>query len=144
MPLVGLVWRGASYHENDSDRSISLTTLVRHLPPGFTYVSLQQGFQNGERIKAAPAAIKDFSPQLVNFDETAALVCHLNLVITVDTSVAHLSGAMGQRTWLLLPYALTGAGLPLGRTAPGSRICASIAKRAPGTGGMFCAGSEPI
>ncbi|MEC8675629.1 MAG: hypothetical protein VXY54_07350 [Pseudomonadota bacterium] len=104
MPLVGLVWRGASYHVNDSDRSISLTTLVRHLPPGFTYVSLQQGFQPGERIKAAPAAIKDFGPQLVNFDETAALVCHLNLVITVDTSVAHLSGAMGQRTWLLLPY----------------------------------------
>ena len=105
MPLVGLVWRGAGHHVNDSDRSISLTTLVRHLPPRFTYVSLQQGFQLGERIKAAPAAIKDFGPQLVNFDETAALVCHLNLVITVDTSVAHLSGAMGQRTWLLLPYA---------------------------------------
>ncbi len=54
---------------------------------------------------AGLANVTDLSPQLSNFAETAAVIANLDLVITVDTSVAHLAGALGKPVWILLPFA---------------------------------------
>lgn len=102
-PRVGLVWNGKPRAEND--RSILLADLVRHLPPGFQYVSLQKEVRepDSQTLHANPA-ILDFRDEAVDFSDTAALCDCLDLVISVDTSVAHLSAALGGKTWILLPY----------------------------------------
>ncbi|MBT8623101.1 tetratricopeptide repeat protein [Polynucleobacter paneuropaeus] len=105
-PRIGLVWSGNPEHKNDSNRSIHLKDLIPFLPDQFQYFSLQKD------IRLADALTLNSSPQILNltselsdYAETAALVQCMDIVITVDTSVAHLAGAMGKETWVLLPYA---------------------------------------
>jgi ADP-heptose:LPS heptosyltransferase len=70
-----------------------------------TFVSLQKDARTEDRPALRERAdIVDLTTHLSDFAETAALVCCLDLVISVDTSVAHLSGALGRPTWMLLPY----------------------------------------
>jgi tetratricopeptide (TPR) repeat protein len=102
---VGLVWSGNPNHGNDHNRSIPLRTLSRILDVDATFVSLQKDARPDD--KGAPGertAIVDLTAHLTDFGETAALISCLDLVITVDTSVAHLAGALGRPTWILLPY----------------------------------------
>jgi hypothetical protein len=103
-PRIGLVWRGDPDNPIDSTRSLPLAQLLPHLPDRFRYVSLQKELTESEQRIAAAHSL-DFSllPEL-NFVETAALCECLDLVISVDTSVAHLSGALEQKTWILLPF----------------------------------------
>jgi tetratricopeptide (TPR) repeat protein len=102
-PKIGLVWRGDPDNPDDHKRSLTLTQLLSHLPGGFQYLSLQKELTDSEQ--RAVAAYPDFSPwQDLNFVETAALCECLDLVISVDTSVAHLSAALGRKTWILLPF----------------------------------------
>lgn len=99
---VGLVWQGNPNHRNDLNRSLPpklLEPLFRH--SGFQFLSLQKG---GDRSQI-PAGITDLGPLLSNFAETAAAIACLDLVISVDTAVAHLAGALGKPVWTLLPYA---------------------------------------
>ncbi|MBF0326317.1 MAG: tetratricopeptide repeat protein [Alphaproteobacteria bacterium] len=99
---VGLVWAGSADNTNDRNRSLSLAALAPLLNrPGIRWFSLQKG-----RAEAAgdPRLI-DLGPDLTDFAETAALVSLLDLVITVDTSVAHLAGAMGKDVRVMLPFA---------------------------------------
>ena len=103
---VGLVWKGSRGFENDADRSLpSLATLEPlGLVAGVRFFSLQKGA--GEDEAAAPPAslpLVDLGPQLTDFADTAAVVTGLDLVISVDTAVAHLAGALGKNCWLLLP-----------------------------------------
>jgi len=97
---VGVVFAGNPLHRNDRRRSIPLE-LVSCLPdiPGITFVNLQHG------PAAAGLRLADLSAQLPDFAETAALVENLDLVVTVDTSIAHLAGALGKPAWVLLPAA---------------------------------------
>ena len=104
-PRIGLVWSGNADHNNDRNRSIALAELLPHLPPGFDYVSLQKQVRNSDQAVFKGSGIRDCSEHLDDFSDTAALVDVLDLVISVDTSVAHLSAALGKTTWLLLPYA---------------------------------------
>ena len=104
---VGLVWRGNPAFENDADRSLpgleALAPLWR--VGGVHFVSLQKGV--GEQEAADPPAgqpLLDLGPSLSDFADTAAAVANLDLVIAVDTAVAHLAGAMGKPCWLLLPW----------------------------------------
>ena len=93
---VGLVWRGNPCHPNDSNRSMrraDLAPLGR--VPGVHLYGLQVG-------PAGASVDGNLGPQLNNFDDTAAVVSVLDLVITVDTSVAHLAGALGRPVWVLL------------------------------------------
>jgi tetratricopeptide (TPR) repeat protein len=102
---VGLVWSGNPKHRNDHNRSIPLRALTSILDVDATFVSLQK--DPGPADKATLLErddIVDLTDHLADFAETAALVTCLDLVITVDTSVAHLSGALGRPTWVLLPY----------------------------------------
>jgi tetratricopeptide (TPR) repeat protein len=99
---IGIAWRGGPDHWNDRNRSINpacLTALNRL--PAVKFFSLQKGQPRGcEGLDFVP-----LPRDLGNFADTAALIMHLDLVISVDTSVAHLAGALGQPVWLLLPFA---------------------------------------
>lgn len=102
---VGLAWRGNPNFENDADRSLpSLRTLAPLAAVDAHFVSLQKG--PGEDEAFTPPAGMTLQPlgsQLDDFAETAAVIANLDLVISVDTAVAHLAGALGKPCWLLLP-----------------------------------------
>jgi ADP-heptose:LPS heptosyltransferase len=103
---VGLVWSGNPQHNNDGNRSMPFRMMARILDADATFVSLQKDPRAEDRPALQERTdIIDLTPDLTDFVETAALVCCLDLVISVDTSVAHLSGALGRPTWILLPYA---------------------------------------
>ena len=102
---VGLVWSGNPKHENDFNRSIPLRTLTRILDTDATFVSLQKDPRPGDKAALLERTdIVDMTEHLADFSETAALVNCLDLIVTVDTSVAHLAAALGRPTWILLPY----------------------------------------
>lgn len=104
-PTVGLVWRGGTRHSNDARRSIALADLLPHLPAGYRYLSLQKEVREDDRATlAGHAQMRHQGEMLADFSDTAALVCLCDAVISVDTSVAHLSGALGRPTLLLLPH----------------------------------------
>ena len=103
---VGLVWKGNPRFENDADRSLpSLATLLPLWDvPGVRFFSLQKG-TGQEEAACTPQAqpLTDLGSGLGDFADTAAVVMNLDLVITVDTAVAHLAGALGKPCWVLLP-----------------------------------------
>jgi tetratricopeptide (TPR) repeat protein len=101
---VGLVWSGSPGHSNDVNRSISLRSLSRILDVDASFVSLQTDPRPDDKAQLGQTNIVDLTAHLTDFAETAALVSCLDLVITVDTSVAHLAGALGRPTWILLPW----------------------------------------
>jgi tetratricopeptide (TPR) repeat protein len=102
---VGLVWSGNPEHGNDHNRSLPLRTLSRILDVDAVFVSLQKDPRPADQTTLLERTeIVDLTAHLTDFTETAALVSCLDLVITVDTSVAHLAGALGCPTWILLPY----------------------------------------
>jgi len=104
-PRIGLVWSGNATHKADQQRSIALVDFLQALAPGLEYFSLQKELRDAD-AKALTAAphIRHFGPELADFSDTAALCAHMDLLIAVDTSVAHLAGALGVPTWLLLPH----------------------------------------
>jgi len=102
---VGLVWGATTRHFEDSDRSIPFGELEPVLSiKGVHFFSLQVGPQAGQ-LEEMQAPVTDLRENILDFADTAALVTHLDLVITVDTSVGHVSGALGKPTWILLPFA---------------------------------------
>ncbi|MDT9341801.1 TIGR03032 family protein, partial [Trichodesmium erythraeum 21-75] len=95
---VGIVWSGSSTHKNDGNRSCKITDFLPILQvPGVKFYSLQKG-ENRQELTQVPSniQIEDLSYQLNNYADTAAVIEQLDLVITVDTSVAHLAGALGK------------------------------------------------
>jgi Flp pilus assembly protein TadD len=102
---VGLVWSGNPEHKNDHNRSSSLRAFSAMLDVDATFFSLQKDPRPDDTaVLRHRSDIVDFTADLTDFAETAALISCLDLAITVDTSVAHLSGALGRPTWILLPY----------------------------------------
>ena len=102
---VGLVWAGDPAHLRDRQRSVSLARLAPLATiPGLRFVSLQKG-PAADQIGAARDRIEllDLGPELRDFADTAAAISLLDLVVCVDTSVAHLAGALGKPVWVLLP-----------------------------------------
>ena len=100
---VGLAWAGNPAHGNHRRRSIDpemLRSLLR--TPGASFYSLQVDSSGAGTL--ADAGLVDLTAQVADFSDTAALVTVLDLIITVDTAVAHLAGAMGRPVWLLLPF----------------------------------------
>ncbi|MDD2319832.1 MAG: glycosyltransferase family 9 protein, partial [Geobacteraceae bacterium] len=102
---IGLVWAGRP--KPDPKRSASLQAFAPLAAvPGTTFYSLQVG-SGSEQAQDPPAGmvLRDYTAELTDFSATAALIANLDLVITIDSAAAHLAGALGKETWLLLPYA---------------------------------------
>jgi tetratricopeptide (TPR) repeat protein len=103
-PRVGLVWSGNSDNPIDRQRSISLADWLPHLPTDIDYFCLQKDIRAADYDTLDASDIFSFDDDLMDFKSTAALCECMDLVLSVDTSLLHLSGALGKRTWLLLPY----------------------------------------
>lgn len=101
---IGLVWSGNPAHHNDHNRSIPLNLFQELFAlPHIAWISLQVG-DRAQEAQEFSSNLLDFSAELTDFAQTSGLIHHLDLVISVDSAVAHLAGAMGKRTWLLLPF----------------------------------------
>lgn len=103
---VGLAWAGSPEHRNDRNRSLALSQLA---PLGavsnVSFFSLQKGAGAQQTANPPPGlTLTDLGPEIGNFADTAAILEHLDLLVTVDTSVAHLAGALGRPVWVLLPF----------------------------------------
>lgn len=107
---VGLVWKGSAGHRNDALRSLPHLTSLAPLwrAQGLAFVSLQKGQGEDEAAAAPPTmALTHLGSQIQDFADSAAIVSQLDLVICVDTGLAHLAGALGIACWVLLPHART-------------------------------------
>jgi Flp pilus assembly protein TadD len=103
---IGLCWAGSPANSNDRNRSLSLTVLAPLLElPGMGFFSLQAG--EASRQLATTAAAREVVPlpEGIALADTAALIAELDLVVTVDTAIAHLAGALARPAWVLLPFA---------------------------------------
>jgi tetratricopeptide (TPR) repeat protein len=104
-PRIGLAWAGNPRHEGDGNRSIGLRAMMPLLDVDATFVRLQKELCAGDdAVLKKRDDIIDPTGMLSDFSDTAALISRLDLVISVDTSVAHLAGALGKPVWILLPY----------------------------------------
>jgi hypothetical protein len=104
-PRIGLVWSGNPDHDDDHNRSIAFSRLAPLLGDGEDWIAIQKDIRDTDRpaVEAAPRLAR-YGDQLADFADTAALISHLDLVISVDTSVAHLAGAMNRPVWILAPF----------------------------------------
>jgi hypothetical protein len=104
-PRIGLSWSGRPTHKNDHNRSIGLGPLLPLLNRNATFVSLHNDVRSEEAaLLRGKSEIIHFGHELRNFADTAALISNLDLVISVDTSVAHLAGALAKPVWIMLPF----------------------------------------
>jgi len=104
-PKIGIVWAGSPTYQNDRHRSIALPELLPILRlPDFDFYSLQKGERCRELLGLPPdCRVRDLELSLADFGDTALVIDALDLVITVDTAVAHLAGALDKPVWTLLP-----------------------------------------
>lgn len=103
-PKIALAWSGNPTHKNDHNRSLSLEKLVNFLPKEFEYISLQKEIRDEDKSALENSNISFFGNELKDFEDTAALIENVDLVVSVDTSVAHLAGTLGKKTFILLPF----------------------------------------
>ena len=102
---VGLAWSGNPQHRNNHNRSLSPAILNPLMDIPVQYVSVQRELREAtDAAWLAQHGIVHFGEQLQDFTDTAALLSCMDLVITVDTAIAHLAGALGKPVWILLPY----------------------------------------
>ncbi len=105
LPRIGLVWRGNPQHRNDARRSIA-PALLRPLvaTPGVEFVSLQRHDGAAGLPPVLAPHVRDLGPSLQHCNDTAHALRRLDLLVTVDTAVAHIAGALGVPTLLLVPF----------------------------------------
>lgn len=103
---IGLVWAGSRHHSNDRNRSVSLEMLAPLAKASnAVFFSLQMD-QAAQQAQNPPAGMEliDWTSQIKDFADSAALIANLDLLITVDTAPAHLAGALGKPVWMLVPF----------------------------------------
>jgi hypothetical protein len=103
---VGLVWSGSKSHKNDRNRSCTLSdfALLADIT-GVRYYSLQkEDIGAGDSEWLDGLQIENLGRHLNDFYDTAAVIMNMDLIITVDTAVAHLAGALGRPVWTLIPF----------------------------------------
>lgn len=104
-PRIGIVWSGNRAHTNDHNRSIPLERLLAAIPENYQIFSLQKEVRDSDMDSLQERArITHFGEDLADFTDTAAVCDAMDIVLSVDTSVAHLAGALGKQTYVILPY----------------------------------------
>jgi tetratricopeptide (TPR) repeat protein len=104
-PWIGLAWSGRITHTKQHERSIPLHQLSPITKAAASFFSLQKDIQAGDQaLIRTPTVINHFGDELADFSHTAALVSLMDVVISIDTSVAHLAGALAKPVWVMLPY----------------------------------------
>ncbi|PMS21651.1 hypothetical protein C0Z18_07300 [Trinickia dabaoshanensis] len=103
-PRIGLVWSGNPQHLNDRNRSMSLSDLLPLLDDGYEWISLQKVVREEDEPILAASPIRQFGDELGDFADTAALTASMDCIVSVDTSVAHLAGAIGRPLLVMLPH----------------------------------------
>ncbi|MGA8970281.1 MAG: tetratricopeptide repeat protein, partial [Pseudolabrys sp.] len=104
-PRIGLAWSGNVIHERDKERSIGLRNFLRLLDIDATFVSLHKEVGADDvAVLAERSDILHFGDALADYADTAALIAQLDLVVSVDTSVVHLAGALAKPVWILVTY----------------------------------------
>jgi tetratricopeptide (TPR) repeat protein len=104
-PRIGVVWSGRAAHKNDHNRSMDLEQFLPIFSLDADWISLQKEVREKDSaVLQQLGRVAFFGDDLRDFSDTAALLDLTDLVITIDTSVAHLAGAMGKPVWILLPY----------------------------------------
>jgi hypothetical protein len=104
---VGIVWAGRPTHSNDSNRSATLASFGPLAELDATaLISLQKGAgQAAIGSYFGPAPLVNLGAEISDFVDTMAIIEALDLLVTVDTAVAHVAGAMGKPVWMMLPFA---------------------------------------
>lgn len=103
-PRVGLAWSGNPEHQNDHLRSIAFARLAPLLSTDVEWIAVQNEVRAGDQAAFVASGVRFLGERLTDFDAAAGLVEALDLVISVDTSLAHLAGALGKPVWVLLPH----------------------------------------
>jgi len=105
-PTVGVVWAGRPTHHNDVNRSVGLARIAPLFDtPSLHFVSLQRDLAKADEAFLRDRGVPSLGAELHDFTDTAAVIAQLDLVVSVDTAVAHLAGALGKPVNILLPYA---------------------------------------
>ncbi|MDR3521859.1 MAG: hypothetical protein P4L54_09620 [Acidocella sp.] len=104
-PLVTLAWAGRPVHPNDANRSMTLDMLAPLAHTGAHFLPIQKG-PAAAQANNPPAgmSLMSLSNEIRDFDDTAAIFCLTDLLISVDSSPVHLAGALGRPTWVMLPF----------------------------------------
>ncbi|HSY29200.1 MAG TPA: glycosyltransferase family 9 protein, partial [Burkholderiaceae bacterium] len=104
-PRIGIAWSGNPVHDNDRNRSIALDDFIEIVSESAQFVCLQKEVRPADHaLLQQRSEILTFNEGVSDFQDTAELIANMDLVISVDTSVAHLAGAMGKPVWILLPF----------------------------------------
>ncbi|WP_305728651.1 glycosyltransferase family 9 protein, partial [Burkholderia ubonensis] len=103
-PRIGLVWSGNPLHLNDRNRSMTLADLLPLVDDRYEWVSLQKVIRDEERPLLEGGPVRFVGDALEDFADTAALTALMDCVVSVDTSVAHLAGALGRPLAVMLPH----------------------------------------
>lgn len=103
---VALVWAGRPEHLNDANRSMALEHFAPLAMAGVTFLSIQKGPAGAAAAAPPPGmALVDLGPQIGDFEDTAAILSLVDLLISVDSSPVHLAGGLGVPAWVMLPFA---------------------------------------
>jgi tetratricopeptide (TPR) repeat protein len=105
-PRIGIAWAGSAVHDNNGTRSLPLERFATLLSAaGLEFVSLQKDMNAAEAAAlGALTGVRALGEELADFADTAAVISQLDLVVSVDTSVVHLAGALAKPVWVLLPF----------------------------------------
>ncbi len=105
-PLIGLVWAGRPTHANDLRRSMTLYDFGALAKDGITFLGLQKGPASAQAKLSPPGMnLLSLSDEIQDFEDTAAILKVIDLLISVDSSPVHLAGALGCPAWVMLPFA---------------------------------------
>jgi hypothetical protein len=131
---VGMAWTGNPTHRNDRHRSIALERIAAlSSDPDIQFIGIQKDIrENDAKALHNYPGVVSLGAQLQDFSDTAAVISLLDLVISVDTSVAHLAGALGKPVWIMLPYSGDWRWMLEGETSPWYPTARLFRQPAPG------------